>query len=504
MNFPYYTGKPENQRREPAQLPPSLRADLDQPSKYLPGPGLIDAMNVALLLGQPLLLTGEPGTGKTLFAYSVAWELGFDPPLKFEAKSTSVARDLFYTYDTVGRFHAAQTKQGSQNPLDYITYQALGKAILLANEKQRVAKWLPEGFEHIGTRPVMALFTAVVAALLGWTAVRPMPDPPKVQVFKVRPSTVVKGSAERVILTWKTEQADRVRIQEAFGTKDIGSSGSSDIAAPDVDTIFRLVAENRSGKTQAEAWWTPGASARNPIDGAEMVYIPAGEFIMGTSDEQIDALLKKFPDWSRSWFDDEKPQRPVYLDGYWIYKYEVTVAQYRKFCNETGRQMPEAPFWGWQDNHPIVYVSWNDAIAYCDWAKVQLPTEAQWEKAARGTDGRTWPWGNEWDGSKCNSWESGTQKTTPVGSYPQGVSPYGLMDMAGNVWEWCADWYDEKYYTSAPDRNPPGPSSETWRVLRGGSWFDYPVVARAAVRNRDDPGVRGNDRGFRCSSPRPR
>jgi iron(II)-dependent oxidoreductase len=224
---------------------------------------------------------------------------------------------------------------------------------------------------------------------------------------------------------------------------------------------------------------------RNPKDGAEMAYISAGEFIMGTSDAQIDSLLRQFPDWERSWFDRGKPQRRIYLDGYWIYKYEVTVAQYRKFCQETGRRMPSEPKWGWQDNHPVVNVTWYDAVAYCEWAGVQLPTEAQWEKAARGTDGRIWPWGNEWDANKCNNGITGPGKTTSVDSHPQGASPYGVMNMAGNVWEWCADWYDENYYVSAPERNPHGPVSGNRRVLRGGSWSsDVPNYLRAASRYR--------------------
>jgi len=133
--------------------------------------------------------------------------------------------------------------------------------------------------------------------------------------------------------------------------------------------------------------------------------------------------------------------------------------------------------------------------------KVQLPTEAQWEKAARGTDGRIWPWGNEWDANKCNNSETGAKQTTPVGNYPQGASPYGLMDIAGNVLEWCADWYDENYYASAPDRNPPGVSSGTWRVLRGGSWVDFSGIVRVAGRRwvTDNGDVR---LGFRCTSPR--
>ncbi len=223
----------------------------------------------------------------------------------------------------------------------------------------------------------------------------------------------------------------------------------------------------------------------NPVDGAVMIYIPAGEFLMGSND-----------------YDDEKPRRNVYLDGYWIYKYPVTVAQYRKFCQATGRQEPPPPDWGWKDDHPIVNVSWNDAVAYAKWARVRLPTEAEWEKAARGTDGRRFPWGNEWDAKKCNTWESGPRRTTAVGSYADGASPYGIQDMAGNVWEWCADWYDAHYYKSAPNRNPTGPDSGKYRVLRGGSWYYYVRNCRAALRSTVAPAVRLNNNGFRCVQSR--
>ena len=219
----------------------------------------------------------------------------------------------------------------------------------------------------------------------------------------------------------------------------------------------------------------------NPRDGAEMIYIPAGEFTVGS---------------------DEKPQHKVYLDGYWIYKYEVTVAQYRKFCKATGLNMPEAPSWGWKDDRPMVNVSWYNAAAYSRWARVRLPTEAQWEKAARGTDGRKFPWGNEWDKSKCaNSMGQSLSSTKPVGSYASGASPYGVMDMAGNVWEWCADWYDANFYAKAPTRNPKGPSTGAFRVLRGGSWCrDLELNFRAAYRLIIDPAFRLNYFGFRCAS----
>ena len=193
--------------------------------------------------------------------------------------------------------------------------------------------------------------------------------------------------------------------------------------------------------------------------------------------------------------NSETPQHKVYLDDYWIYKTEVTVAQYRKFCQATGRQMPGLPDWS-KDDHPVVNVSWEDAAAYAQWAGAALPTEAQWEKAARGTDARVYPWGNEWDGAKC---VNSTQSTKPVGGIPAGASPYGCLDMAGNVWEWCADWYDAGYYKNAPARNPTGPATSTSRVLRGGSWLTpVPDVFRAAYRFWLNPGDRNDYFGFRC------
>ena len=258
----------------------------------------------------------------------------------------------------------------------------------------------------------------------------------------------------------------------------------------------------------------------NPKDGGEMVYVPAGEFLMGSSDAQIAALIKSLPftlpDFLKWVFEADGPQRKVYLDGYWIYKCEVTVAQYRKFCQATGREMPEAPAWGWQNDHPMVNVTWQEAADYAKWASVSLPTEAQWEKAARGTDGRSYPWGNGWDATRCaNSVVKKLTSTQPVGSYAAGASPYGCLDMTGNVLEWCADWYDPAYYKRAPTRNPTGPAKAVRfeflpgsivlgaRVLRGGSWDnDLSAAFQCASRPRhlsDDPTDRGNLSGFRCA-----
>ncbi len=214
-----------------------------------------------------------------------------------------------------------------------------------------------------------------------------------------------------------------------------------------------------------------------------MVYIPGGEFIMGSDEGN----------------EDERPQRTVYVDGFNIDIYPVTNAEYKEFVDATGHAPPRH----WEGNtypegkgdHPVVWVSWHDAQAYCQWAGKRLPTEAEWEKAARGTDGRKWPWGNTFDPTKCNAKESGIGETTPVGKYPEGASPYGVMDMAGNVWEWTADWY-EAY---------PGSSYQSARfgqknkVMRGGSWFDPSTFVRCSVRNKAKPDFSFSTIGFRCA-----
>jgi len=231
--------------------------------------------------------------------------------------------------------------------------------------------------------------------------------------------------------------------------------------------------------------------------------VPAGEFVMGMTNEDIEAIVRGQALLEREWFADMTPQRKVYLDGFWMYRHEVTVAQYRKFCTETGRKMPVPPSWGWRDDHPIVLVSWGDAKAYADWAGVRLPTEAQWEKAARGTDGRKYVWGDQWPPPPkvgnfadetlkrkdsgftiISGYDDGYAETSPVGAFPAGASRYGCLDMAGNAWEWCSDRYDSGYYAKAPNRNPTGPATGQFRVLRGRSWLGgYADVFRCAHRN---------------------
>ena len=219
----------------------------------------------------------------------------------------------------------------------------------------------------------------------------------------------------------------------------------------------------------------------NPKDGAAMVFVPAGEFTMGSK--------------PRVGESDEEPEHKVDLDGYWIYQTEVTVTQYRQFCQATSRSMPSTPSWGWKDDYPIVNVNWwDDATAYAKWAGAALPTEAQWEKAARGTGGLTYPWGNKWYASMCVCNED---STAPVGSIPAGASPYGALDMVGNVWEWCADWYDEAYYSSSPAKNPTGPADGDYRVIRSGSWLNFAAPGFRCANRLRFSGM-CIDVGFRC------
>jgi len=218
-----------------------------------------------------------------------------------------------------------------------------------------------------------------------------------------------------------------------------------------------------------------------------LVYVPAGEFLMGSADGDADA------------YDDEKPQHRVYLDAFWMDRTEVTKDQYQQ-CVAAGKCAAPSCRGTGQGNHPVVCVSWQDAADYCAWAGRRLPTEAEWEKAARGTDGRKYPWGNE--APDCNRLNYGgcvNNNTSAVGSYPKGASPYGALDMAGNVWEWVADWYDAKYYAGSSARNPTGPASGEYRVVRGGSWFGHQRGVRAAYRDRYLPDYCNVNIGFRCA-----
>ncbi len=256
-------------------------------------------------------------------------------------------------------------------------------------------------------------------------------------------------------------------------------------------------------------------------DGITMVYIPPGKFWMGQTEEEKKWVIDQTNENDYyKFYRNECPLHEVYLDGYWIGKYEVTFAQYDKYCEVTGKKKPDDREWG-RGDRPVIYVSWYEAVAYCQWfsgktgLKFKLPTEAQWEKAARGTDSRKYPWGNSMlTGNKANfadkqlwiqrkySWadkemDDGYAYIAPVGSYQEGISPYGLLDMSGNVWEWCNDWYDVDYYTKSLAKNPQGPDSGSDRVIRSGGWRYDARYLRCAYRFYYAPNNHGDSMGFR-------
>lgn len=241
----------------------------------------------------------------------------------------------------------------------------------------------------------------------------------------------------------------------------------------------------------------------------EMVRIPVGPFLMG-SDKKVD----------RNAYPAELPQRTIHLDAYEIDQFEVTTVQYLKYV--LAKDLPPLIDWQYDGgnfqetmaSHPVMHVSWADADAYCKWAGKRLPTEAEWEKAARGEDGRIYPWGNQPAGlSRANFGRtglSGPVRDRPerlvlyppiisVDKYDNAVGPYGTFQMAGNVAEWVADWYDKEYYKTAPDRNPKGPENGTQKSFRGGGWIDSTPSVRGAQRNGTDPSTKMNWMGFRCA-----
>ncbi|MDO9390473.1 MAG: SUMF1/EgtB/PvdO family nonheme iron enzyme [bacterium] len=275
---------------------------------------------------------------------------------------------------------------------------------------------------------------------------------------------------------------------------------------------WKIIAKDNHGATTIGPVWN-FTTVAEPI---VWITIPAGNFNMGSLNTDPDALT------------DEKPQHTVYLDAYQISKYEITNSQYKAFMDAGG--YTNSNYWttdGWTwrtnnsiiepaywtsgsynsgsafPNHPVGGISWYEAYAFCQWAIGHLPTEAQWEKAARETDARYYPWGSTWDASKCNSYYNTSPDTftysSPVGFFSTGTSPYGVYDMAGNIWEWCNDWYSSTYYSTSPSSNPTGPITGSSRVIRGDGYNLSAGKYRIAYRGNDGPDYRNNYYGFRVA-----
>jgi formylglycine-generating enzyme required for sulfatase activity len=220
-------------------------------------------------------------------------------------------------------------------------------------------------------------------------------------------------------------------------------------------------------------------------DGAPVVKVPAEEFLMGSAEREPDS--------------GEHPPHKVTLSSYLIDKTEVTWGQYAKFSKASGTPLPEAPLWGTPDDYPVTAVTWPEAAAFCEWVGGRLPTEAEWEKAARGTDERRYPYGNEFDPDRCNTRDGGPHRPREVGAFPGCVSPYGVLDMSGGVWEFCHDWYQDKPdLSTATARDPKGPASGERRVIRGASWLNPDLWARTTFRQGTEPTWRDVLHGFRC------
>ena len=348
-----------------------------------------------------------------------------------------------------------------------------------------------------------------------------------------------------------SEQATRIAREEQErqrGTyRGVPSSGAS--APAPIDKLASHLGNRGprfgAGMTPSRLGWGPDDQPHpsefvvNPADLAEMVWVPAGSFRMGSTDTEIDALwgVRGWEGDARQWTRHEQPaHKAVISRGLWLYRHTVTNGQYGRFLEQAKRH--PHPWWSEFRDHqrlPVNLVTWSDGVAYAKWAGGALPTEAQWEYAARGPQNRLFPWGNEWDRTKCAcpefhaqralssvvAWEAwhqsiGARKDggawsfdgnivlkhlCEVGSFPQGASWCGALDMSGNVWEWCADWYGADWYRNPSTHDPTGPSTGDARVMRGGSWYDNVVSCRSAARDADTPIRRDADLGLRVAVP---
>lgn len=248
-----------------------------------------------------------------------------------------------------------------------------------------------------------------------------------------------------------------------------------DLADADLATILLPIGENPQG--YPEFW--------RPQDSAMVVNIPGGSFKMGSPEGQGEP--------------DERPQHEVTVDSFLMDKTEVTWRQYRQFAKATGERWPTEPVWGFRDNYPVSFILPREAANYCQWVSGRLPTEPEWEFAARGTDGRVYPWGDKWDPTRCNSIAGGMHQPEPAGFSPSCVSPFGVLDMSGNVWEWTLNAYTPYPLEISDDLLKLDESGRpTRRAMRGGAWMSHPSWVRTAYRHARSLNSRLMDHGFRC------
>jgi len=292
----------------------------------------------------------------------------------------------------------------------------------------------------------------------------------------------------------------------AYGPVVLGTvrTGEREVVVQDASgrearSVARVEKGRRAGVSFALLKGTPAAAdglrpvGRNPQggdefwrekDGAFVVRIPGGEFQMGSPDAEGEP--------------SEHPRHTVRVQDFLMDKTEVTWGQYKRFLEASRHPPPKSPIWGMPEALPVSNMTWKEASAFCAWAGGRLPTEAEWERAARGDDARRYPWGDTFEPWRCNTRDGGPHAPTPAADDQDCVSPYGILDLTGSVSEWCSDWYDEAYYATSPADNPTGPANGKKRVSRGGNWMSASVAVRTASRLGIDAAWAGPMQGFRC------
>ena len=377
----------------------------------------------------------------------------------------------------------------------------------------------PEVIPPQGSAPGQAPLQPPIPVGAPTIPVRPPPAPPKGPPFMLWP-----GMLLAVVL---------VGAFLVFANRGGTPAAPPTTSAPAVATVAVAMVPTAVPSTVAPTAVSPTAvppttaPAALPAWVPELVKVPAGPFLMGSTDQQIAAVISQGA--QADWVKYEKSQHTLTLPDYWIGKTEVTNAQFRPFVDSDGytnQAYWTAAGWAWRQaenitqplywndakwngpDYPVVGVSWFEAVAYCRWLSKQtgiafrLPSEAEWEKAARGSDGLIYPWGNTWETGRANSNESGLNQTTPVGTYPTGASPYGALDMAGNVWEWCATQWSKPYPYQLEDEWQAAylEADATYRMFRGGSSWDNSIYVRGAYRLDHNPRFRLISRGMRVTS----
>jgi len=366
-------------------------------------------------------------------------------------------------------------------------------------------------------RMAVAIISIVVLGLIG-IGIRSFVSEFSVQIASrvtstISPSTTVKLMSEAVQNVDLTKASTSTLIPRMTNTSIITPTSSS----TPIPTIGL-------GSTQI-----------SPVDGMVQIYIPEGEFLMGITEDDLERLVQICQECDPYNLSDARPQSIIYLDGFWIDQTEVTNSQFEQFIIETGyltsaertqeysyvinpslNNFQHDPIVDWRhphgidsniighDGYPVTQISWDDANAYCRWAERRLPTEAEWEKAARGTDGRIFPWGDDSPNTQLLNFNYILGGPTQVGSFPNGISPYGTLDMAGNVREWVADFYQEDYYQVMPESNPIGPSTGDGHTMRGASWATTEgselFFVTSVLRLWNYPNISSDVLGFRCAT----